>query len=130
MKYLVLAASMALAGAAQADPVAGLWKTEAGDSGGYLHVAMAPCGVAVCGTIKAAFDGSGAPSAAYEHLGKQLVWDMAASGGGAYSGGKIWAPDKDKTYASKMQLSGGALEVKGCVAGGMICRGQSWTRVK
>lgn len=130
MKYLVLAASMALAGTAQADPAAGLWQTEPGDTGGYLHVAMAPCGTAVCGTIKAAFDGSGAPSKAYEHLGKQLVWDMAATGGGSYSGGKIWAPDKDKTYASKMQVSGNALEVKGCVAGGMICRGQTWTRVK
>ena len=130
MRYLVLAASMALAGAAQADPVAGLWKTAPGDTGGYLHVAMAPCGSAVCGTIKAAFDGSGAPYADYEHLGKQLVWDMAAEGSGAYGGGKIWAPDRDKTYASKMRLSGAALEVKGCVAGGLICRGQTWTRVK
>ena len=130
MKHLVLAASMALAGTAQADPAAGLWKTAPGDTGGYLHVAMAPCGSALCGTIKAAFDGSGAPSADYEHLGKQLVWDMAAEGGGAYGGGKIWAPDRDKTYASKMSLSGAALEVKGFVAGGLICRGQTWTRVK
>lgn len=130
MKHLVLAGSTALAGAAQADPVAGLWQTEAGDSGGYLHVAMAPCGSAVCGTIKAAFDSSGAASAGYEHLGKQLVWDMQAGGGGSYAGGTIWAPDKDKTYASKMALNGSVLEVKGCVAGGLICRGQSWTRVK
>ena len=43
MKHLVLAASMALAGTAQADPAAGLWKTAPGDTGGYLHVAMAPC---------------------------------------------------------------------------------------
>lgn len=129
MKYLVVAAAAALASAAQADPVAGLWKTAPGDTGGYLHVTMAPCGASVCGTIKAAFDGSGTPSAEYEHLGKKLVWDMAAEGGGSYSGGTIWAPDRDKTYASKMSLKGAVLEVKGCVAGGLICRGQSWTRV-
>ena len=52
---------------------------------------------------------------------------MAADGGGKYSGGKIWAPDRDKTYRSKMELSGDRLKVSGCV--GPICRGQTWARV-
>lgn len=131
MKYLVLGAvfGLGLAGVALADPVTGTWKTAEGDEGGYLHVSMAPCGGAVCGTIAAAFDGTGAPSADYEHLGKKMIWDMKAGDGGAYGGGKVWAPDSDKTYRSKMQLSGNTLEVKGCVAGGVICRGQKWQRV-
>ncbi|MFC3118541.1 hypothetical protein ACFOHS_11125 [Jhaorihella thermophila] len=29
-----------------------------------------------------------------------------------------------------MRLNGGTLTVKGCVMGGLICRGQDWTRVK
>ena len=52
---------------------------------------------------------------------------LQAKGGGSYSGGKIWAPDTDKTYRSKMTLSGNALKVSGCV--GPICRGQTWTRL-
>jgi len=45
-----------------------------------------------------------------------------------YSSGKIWAPDVDKTYRSKMALNGNTLKVSGCV--GPICRSQNWTRVK
>ncbi|GAA6179209.1 MULTISPECIES: DUF2147 domain-containing protein [unclassified Shimia] len=129
MKKTLLAAAMTFAGAtvAFADPVEGTWQTEPGDTGGYLHVQIAPCGSAICGNISKAFDGSGAAIADYEHLGKKMLWDMSANGGGAYSGGKIWAPDADKTYKSKMSLAGNKLTVKGCVA--VICRGQDWKRV-
>lgn len=132
MKRLVLGAvlGMALAGSASADPASGTWKTQPGDTGGYLHVAVAPCGAALCGTIKAAFDKNGANQTDYEHLGKRMIWDMTSDGGGSYSGGKIWAPDSNKTYNSKMALNGNTLNVKGCVAGGLICRGQDWKRVK
>lgn len=123
---VVLAASASMA---SADNAAGTWKTEPGDTGGYLHVAIAKCGAKICGTIKSAYDASGKKNASYEHLGKKMIWDMNADGGGAYSGGKIWAADKNKTYKSKMTLSGNKLTVKGCVAGGAICRGQTWSRV-
>ncbi len=132
MKKLIISAVFALgfAGPALADAVSGTWKTAEGEEGGYLHVAIAPCGAAVCGTIKAAYDKAGSLSSGYEHLGKKIIWDMNVDGGGSYSGGKIWAPDSDKTYSSKMSLSGKTLTVKGCVAGGLICRGQDWKRVK
>ncbi|MEX0305151.1 MAG: DUF2147 domain-containing protein [Leisingera sp.] len=131
MKHLLAGAILAgLSGAAAADPASGVWKTEPGDTGGYLYVAVGPCGAAVCGTIEAAYSADGAEQAGYEHKGKRMIWDMASAGGGSYSGGKIWAPDSGKTYASKMSLSGNALTVKGCVAGGLICRGQTWKRVK
>ncbi len=131
MKHYILGAALGLglAGAALADPVDGTWKTAEGEDGGYLHVSIAACGSAICGTIVSAYDADGAGSPDYEHLGKKLLWDMNAEGGGAYGGGKIWAPDSGKTYKSKMSLSGSTLEVKGCVAGGMICRGQNWKRV-
>ncbi|MBO9472497.1 DUF2147 domain-containing protein [Shimia sp. R10_1] len=113
--------------AALADPVEGTWKTQPGDTGGYLHVKIASCGSAICGNIDKAFDANGQVVSNYEHQGKKMLWDMGADGGGAYSGGKIWAPDADKTYNSKMTLKGSTLTVKGCVA--VICRGQDWTRV-
>ncbi|MEP2534084.1 DUF2147 domain-containing protein [Shimia sp.] len=132
MKQTFLAAAALLFGAsvASADPVEGTWKTAPGDSGGYLHVVIATCGAALCGTIAQAIAADGSNTGTYEHLGKKMIWDMKADGGGAYSGGKIWAPDSDKTYKSKMKLSGSKLNVKGCVAGGLICRGQDWTRLK
>jgi uncharacterized protein (DUF2147 family) len=75
-----------------------------------------------------AYTASGEKRADYENIGKRVVWDMAVDGGGAYSGGKIWEPKRDRTYNSKMQLNGDNLTVKGCVA--VICRSQKWTRVK
>ena len=125
MKKMILATAFAALGtAALADPAAGVWQTEPGDTGGYLHVAIAPCGASICGTIKDAFDKNGAIQPDYEHKGKKMIWDMNADGNGSYSGGKIWAPDSDKTYNSKMLLSGNTLVVKGCVA--FLCRTRIW----
>ena len=116
------------AGAAFADPVEGTWKTEPGDTGGYLHVNVYGCGGAICGVIRNAYDKSGAAQPGYEHLNKRMLWDMQAEGGGQYGDGKIWAPDRGKTYNSKMSLNGNTLTVEGCVA--VFCRGQTWTRVQ
>ncbi len=130
MRNAVLAATAVIfsAGASLADPVEGLWKTQPGDTGGYLHVAVSKCGDALCGVIKQAFKEGGDVSEGYEHLGKRMIWDMTSDGGGAYSGGKIWAPDRNKTYKSKMALNGNTLKVSGCVA--IVCRSQTWNRVK
>ena len=113
------------------DPVNGLWRTAPGDTGGYLHVSISECGSVICGTIDSAFTAEGKQDPEYENLGKQIIWDMVAEGGGRYDDGKIWAPDRDKTYKSKMTLdSQNKLTVKGCVAGGLFCRGQVWARVQ
>jgi uncharacterized protein (DUF2147 family) len=126
---LALSAAMLLvAGAAFADPVEGLWKTKPDDNGNFGHVQIKPCGPAFCGTLVKAFDGSGKQIDS-PNIGKKIVWDMQAKGDGYYADGKVWSPDRDKTYSSKMQLSGNGLAVKGCVIG--ICRdGGTWTRVK
>ena len=123
-------AALALVGAASADPVVGTWQTASGEDGGFLHVDIAPCGADFCGTIKSAFKEGGSPSLQYPHLGKSIIKKMQANGSGSYSGGTVWAPDVDKTYTSKMSLKGSKLTVKGCVAGGLICRGQDWKRVR
>lgn len=129
MKKLLLAASMIFAaGAAFADPVEGVWKTKPDDNGNFGHVEVKPCGAAFCGVLIKAFDGAGKELES-PNVGKQIIWDMVAYGDGAYDDGKVWSPDRDKTYNSEMQLTGNSLAVKGCVMG--ICRdGGTWTRVK
>jgi len=114
-----------------AESVSGLFQTEPGDSGGYLHVRVGPCSEnpeQVCGMIESAFSENGDVSTDYEHLGKKMLWKMVDKGNGKYASGKIWAPDRDKTYRSKMQISDTGLKVKGCV--GPICRAQNWKRVE
>ena len=115
------------AGPAAADPVEGVWKTQPSDKGDYAHVTVSTCGAQICGVLSQAFDSAGNPLNS-DKVGRKMRWDMQPNGQGAYSGGKIWAPDRDKTYRSKMTLSGNVLSVSGCV--GPICRGQDWTRVK
>lgn len=129
MKSVLLAAALALiGGAALADPVVGTWKTRPDDNGHFGHVKIDPCGPAFCGVLVRAFDGAGKPLES-PNVGKRIVWDMANKGDGRYADGKVWSPDRDKTYNSRMQLSGDSLSVSGCVLG--ICRdGGTWTRVK
>lgn len=124
-----LAAGLFLAGAAfAADPVEGIWQTAPDDNGNFGHIEVKPCGAAFCGTLVKAFDSAG-KQVESPNVGKQIVWDMIAQGDGSYADGKIWSPDRDKTYNSKMELAGDGLTVKGCVL--MICRdGGTWTRVK
>lgn len=110
-----------------ADPAVGTYKTQPDDNGNYGHVEIYDCDGSLCGVIRKAFDASGSEVAS-ENINKRMLWAMQADGGGKYSGGKIWAPDRDKTYNSKMELSGNVLEVSGCVA--IICRAQTWTRVQ
>lgn len=127
MIRLALAAVL-FAAPAFADPALGTWQTAKDDNGNYGHIEVEQCGTALCGTLTKAFDGSGKqiPS---DNIGRLIVWDMKALGGGKYGKGKVYSPDRDKTYNSRMLLVGDVLAVKGCVLG--ICRdGGRWQRVK
>lgn len=116
------------AGAAFADPVHGTWKTKPDDNGNFGHVKIEACGATICGMLVKAFDGTGKEISS-PNIGKKIVWDMVAYPDGLYDDGKIWSPDRNKTYNSDMKLSGDTLSVRGCVLG--ICRdGGTWSRVK
>ena len=121
-----LAALALSAGAALADPVEGVWQTQL-DDGAYAHVTMSPCGSNYCGVISRTFNSDGEYKSA--NIGKQLVRDMSPQGGGKYEG-KVWRPSNNKIYIGKMNLSGNRLELKGCVAGGLICSSQTWAKVQ
>ena len=129
MKLMTLAGALMLAGgAAFADPVEGTWRTQPDDNGNFGVVTISSCGSSICGTLGQGYDASGNKIAS-PNIGRQMIWDMKPQGGGAYRGGKIWAPDRDKTYNSKMTLNGDTLSVEGCVL--FICRdGGTWTRAE
>lgn len=122
-----LALALAPAAAAQ-DPIVGTWQTMPAATGGHLHVRIAPCGARFCGTIVKAVNAAGEVGRDYEHLGKLMIRDMRADGGGRYSGGQIWAPDEDKSYGLRLTLTETGLAVRGCVLG--FCRDAGvWTPV-
>lgn len=121
---IACAAVFALGGAAAADPVFGVWQSPKSEGGASIQVKMSACGSKVCGTIVSVRNGDDSVK------GKRMIWDMKANGGGSYSGGKVWAPDDDKTYKGKLDLSGNTLKISGCVLAGTICRGSDFKRVK
>lgn len=113
-------------GIVAADPVEGLWKTQVDDDR-YAHVQIAKCGSKICGTIVKTF----LKGADYQspNLGKQLIRGMEPQGGGKYKG-QVWRPSNGKLYNGKLALSGNSLKMSGCVAGGLICSSQTWSRLK
>ena len=124
IKPTYLVAALLLAAPVMADPVEGRWRSQPGENGATIDVAIQPCGSDLCGSI-AAIDGPGDRAI----VGRQMIWSMTPQGGGRYRGGRIWAPDQDKTYNGKMTLqSADRLKVEGCVL--VICRGQTWSRVR
>ena len=129
MKKVLLAIVLIIPSLANADVLKGVFQTEPGDTGKFVHVQMRACAsdaALTCGTIIRAYNPDGSPDNGSVNIGKAIVWDMADNGNGSWGDGKIWAPDRDKIYDSKMTLRGNALTVKGCVA--FICRGQTWQR--
>ncbi len=111
-----------------ADPIHGIWQTIPDDNGHYGHIEVKNCDGTICGFLRRSFDADGAEYES-ENKNKAVIWNMVNNGEGKYGGGKIWAPDRDKTYSSKLELSGDKLKVSGCVL--FICRdGGTWTKVK
>ena len=129
MKKLTVIAALALmASPVMGDDAHGIWQTAKDDNGNYGHIEVVSCGDAICGTLIKSFKSDGS-NLVTDNIGRKIIWDMVGDGSGNYSGGKIYSPDRDKTYKSKMTLSGNMLKVKGCI--GPICRdGGTWTRVQ
>lgn len=130
MKKMMMAAAgalIALASAASADPLHGVWQTSKDDNGNFGFIQVAPCGTAICGTLVKSFDSTGAEIQS-ANTGRQIISETVANGDGTYAG-KVYSPDRDKTYTSKLVLNGNNLAVSGCVFG--ICRnGGTWVKVQ
>lgn len=128
MRTLALASLLTLAATvAQAGGIDGVFQTQPNDDGHVGMVQFYDCGGAYCGKLIKSFDTSG-KEVKSAHTGKNIVAGMTDDGGGKFSGGTIWDPGADKTYRSKMVLSGKTLNVSGCIA--LFCDTQTWTKVR
>ena len=108
---LTILAMLVSATAAYADPIQGNWRTPHGDT-----AAIASCGSGFCISLKTG-----------RFKGKS-IGSMNANGGNQYSG-SITDPETDKTYSGNATLLGSSLRLQGCVLGGLICKGQTWSKI-
>lgn len=115
---------------AQGQDPSGTYLSESGDT----RVRIARCGGAYCGTIVAvrgeAKDVNN-PDAGLRSrglVGVQMISNIRPSGDGFE--GSLYNYKDGRTYSGRMNFSGGnAMQLSGCVLGGLICRTQTWTRV-
>jgi uncharacterized protein (DUF2147 family) len=128
---LSLAAGAAPLGSAWAGP-GGVWRVEDGTA----NVEIAPCGEALCGTVawisKPELKDNKNPDISKRNrpvLGITVLQEMKAEGKNSWAG-TIYNARDGSTYKAKMSMHGdNTLRVEGCIAGGMLCGGQDWSRV-
>ncbi|UOA16552.1 DUF2147 domain-containing protein [Sulfitobacter dubius] len=104
----------------------GIWLTETGRTGAYLHVEVAPCKgnrTLLCGYIHETFK-----TPHTEIVGRPIFWDLEQVSANQWVNGRVWDAENRKVYWAKVTLHKTELRVEGCL--GILCDGQSWKRVR
>jgi uncharacterized protein (DUF2147 family) len=112
---------------AQGQQPSGVWRNPRNS----VHVRIQPCGRALCGTV--VWASTRAQQKAREAgtarlIGAQLFRQLQPQGSGAW-GGRVFVPDRARTVSGTLRVRGREAIVSGCVAAGLVCRSQTWTRV-
>ncbi|WP_299812094.1 DUF2147 domain-containing protein [uncultured Roseibium sp.] len=104
---------------------------------GASKIRIAPCGGALCGKLIWLRDprkDTKNPDAAKRGrplLGVQIVQSMQPTGKDGQWKGKVYNAEDGKTYTGFIALTGAdKLKLEGCVMGGLICKGETWSRVQ
>ncbi|WP_068313849.1 DUF2147 domain-containing protein [Polycladidibacter hongkongensis] len=110
----------------------GVWLRASGTS----KIKIFKCGSAYCGDLvwlKSPLKDIHNPDKAKRTrplLGSRTVLGMKEDGKNAWKG-KVYNAEDGKTYTGKMKLiDQNRLSLKGCVLGGLFCKGEEWARSK
>lgn len=111
--------------------VAGIWQSQSG----ITRVKVAPCGVGLCAHVvwqrTPSKDVHNEDPAKRDRpvVGLQLVSNMKPVGPGEWTG-SIYNYEDGKTYSGKVKVvNANAIQIGGCVMGGMICQSKTWTKI-
>jgi uncharacterized protein (DUF2147 family) len=123
------AATPVFADEAPASPLATEWRNPSNS----VHVRIDKCDGQLCGTVtwasaKAQAD---ARRGGTENLvGTRLFRDLEPAGAGKWRG-KVFVPDIRKTFSGTLSFADSNTMIgKGCVLFGVICKSQTWSRVR
>jgi uncharacterized protein (DUF2147 family) len=128
--FILLIAAAAPATAQKLSP-AGTWVSQTGDT----RVRIAPCGGQMCGTIAwVKSPGKDVHNPDPAQRGRDLVGirmiTMSASGADQWKG-TLYRYTDGQTFSGSMKMTGqNTMELSGCIAGGLICRSQTWSRAQ
>jgi len=124
---------------AAAAPDLGTYLTEEGDA----RIRFAPCATGLCGTIislQEPTEKDGKPKTDVNNpdpakrsrplIGLEIVSGMQPDGEKRYKG-TVYNAENGKTYTAFLTFdSPTTVKLEGCVLGGMICGGQTWSKVR
>lgn len=98
-----------------------------------VHVDIRPCGAGVCGYVVWASDKAKADARAGgtdQLLGLQLFRDFTPRENGVWRG-KVFVPDLGRTFTGAAEPAGpNKLKARGCLFANVLCKSQTWTRVR
>jgi uncharacterized protein (DUF2147 family) len=104
---------------------------------GVSKIRISACGNALCGKLiwlKSPRNDTQNPDVSKRTrplVGVQIVQSMKPTGQDNQWKGKVYNAEDGKTYTGFIELtSSNRLKLEGCVMGGLICKGETWTRVK
>lgn len=96
-----------------------------------ITVRIGPCGPSACGRVIAASAKARADAAEAGTdplVGAELISGIEQAGSGRWRA-DIFVPDQNIRATGDITLTGpNSMSVRGCVAGGLICKEQLWTR--
>ena len=121
LKHTVIAA-IAFAGLASAAHAADPYGTWTRPSTG-TQVSFYACGANLCAKVVGVKD-----KTKQDTVGKTIMTGATKSGANVWKGDLLNLED-GKTYSGVVTLEGpSALNLKGCALGGLICKGETWTK--
>jgi len=139
-----LGAGLGLLGAVPAPALAGagsgvmmtvdtLQSTEWRNPRNSVHIRALKCGTNLCGTVSWASDKAIADAkrgGATGLIGTQIFRNFKDTGKGSFRG-KVYVPDIQQTFSGTITFTDENTMVgKGCVLFGIICKSQTWTRIR
>jgi uncharacterized protein (DUF2147 family) len=118
---IVLAALSGLSGTAAAQDATGVWRRPSTGT----EVQFYDCSGKLCARIVAVKDDTKKST-----VGTVIMKGASKTGAGEWKG-DLLNTDNNQIYSGVVKLEGPrALSLKGCVAGGLICSGETWTKVR
>jgi len=109
----------AAASSAQAADPTGTWERPSTGTAIKLY----NCGANLCAKIVGVRD-----KAKQGTVGTVIMSGAVKSGDGTWKG-DLLNTDDGQTYNGVVSYTGGGLSLKGCVLGGIICKGETWRRL-
>lgn len=114
--FLIVAVASGLSTAGQATGLDGVWLRDDGNA----RVRIGPCGDKICATNLWIGD-----TTKGEAIGDKLVMSLTRESPGRFSG-TAYDAKRGMTYAITVKVGDDALETRGCVLYGVLCKAVGW----